>query len=285
MKIAIVGTGAMGSVYAALFAEAGHEVWCIDLWEEHVAAISRGLRLEGFSGDRVVEGLRATTDAAEPGEADLVILATKASGVAGAAASLAPLLGPETPVLAMQNGLGTVERLQGAVAPERILVGVAQAFGASMKGPGHAHHNNMSLVRLGEPAGGISPRIREIEALWQGAGFTAEAFGDIDRLVWEKFICNCCVSGPCTVFHRTIGELMADPGSRALALGCGREAWEVARALGLPIEIEDPEAYLMAYTAKMPGGRPSMLLDHLEERRSEIDAINGMVPVKGAEAG
>jgi len=82
MKIAIVGTGAMGSVYAALFASAGHEIWAVDRWREHIEAIrARGLRLEGASGDRTVK-LNATTDAREAGTCDLVILATKAMHVA-----------------------------------------------------------------------------------------------------------------------------------------------------------------------------------------------------------
>ncbi|MEM7505297.1 MAG: 2-dehydropantoate 2-reductase [Pseudomonadota bacterium] len=285
MKIAIVGTGAMGSVYAALFAEAGHEVWCIDTWADHVAALRDGLRIEGFSGDRVVAGLNASTDPADAGACDLVILATKAAGVAPAAQAMAPLLGPDTPVLTMQNGLGAAERLSEHMDPARIMIGVAQAFGASMKGPGHAHHNNMSLIRIGELQGGLTDRAREIETLWAGAGFTAQAFDDIGKLVWEKFICNVAFSAPCTVFHRTIGEMKADPGSWALSIGCGTEAWSVAKALGIAVDIDDPEAYITAFAEKLLGGRPSMLLDHLAGRRSEIDAINGMVPLKGAEAG
>jgi len=106
MKIAIVGTGAMGSVYAALLASAGHEVWAIDRWREHIDAIrARGLRLEGASGDRTVR-LNATTDTREAGACDLVILATKAMHVAQAAESVKALLGPKTPVLSIQNGLG-----------------------------------------------------------------------------------------------------------------------------------------------------------------------------------
>ena len=90
MRIAVVGTGAMGSVYAGLLAAAGNEVWAIDTWQEHIDSIrERGLRVEGASGDRTVR-LDATTDASEPGPCDLVIIATKAAGVASAAASIGP---------------------------------------------------------------------------------------------------------------------------------------------------------------------------------------------------
>ena len=285
MRIAIMGVGAMGGVYAGLFAEAGHEVWAIDIWPEHLAAIQAGMRLEGFSGDRVIQGIRATTDPADAGPCDLVILATKAAGVAPAAAAMGPLLGPDTPVLTIQNGLGAGERLASALAPERILLGIAQAFGASIKGPGHIHHNNMSLIRLGELNGGETPRLAEIVSLWQGAGFQAEGYGDTDQMIWEKFICNVAFSAPCTVFNRTIGEMMSDPGTRAFCLGCGIEAYEVARALEINLTFDDPEAYLEAFARKVWEGRPSMLLDHLAGRHSEIDALNGRVPVEGAKVG
>jgi 2-dehydropantoate 2-reductase len=164
MKIAIVGTGAMGSVYAGLFASAGHEVWAIDRWREHIDAIrSRGLRLEGASGDRTVK-LNATTDAREAGACDLVILATKAMHVAQAAESVKSLLGKDTPVLSIQNGLGGPDAAANILGRERVMVGVVGGFGASMKGPGHAHHNGWELVRLGEFGGPITERLKKVES-------------------------------------------------------------------------------------------------------------------------
>jgi 2-dehydropantoate 2-reductase len=152
-KIAIVGTGAMGSVYAALLASAGHEVWAVDAWADHVKAMSEsGLRVEGASGDRTVR-LKATTSAADAGPCDLVILATKADGVEAAAHAIEPILKPETPVLAIQNGLGSAEKVASILGEGRVIQGVVGGFGASMKGPGHAHHNGMEFVRLGEYAG------------------------------------------------------------------------------------------------------------------------------------
>ncbi len=106
MKIAIVGVGAMGSVYAGLLGDAGNELWAVDLWREHVDAINKkGLRVEGASGDRVVR-LHATTDATDVGEAELVVIATKAMDVEAAAEAARPLVGPETLVVSIQNGLG-----------------------------------------------------------------------------------------------------------------------------------------------------------------------------------
>jgi len=110
MKIAIIGAGAMGSVYAALLAESGNDVWAIDLWQEHVAAIQTfGLKVSGFSGDRIVANLKASTNISDAGPCDLVVIATKASGVGAAAKSLDPILTDSTLILTIQNGLGAGE--------------------------------------------------------------------------------------------------------------------------------------------------------------------------------
>jgi len=284
-KIGIVGTGAMGSVYAALFASAGYEVWAIDRWKEHVDAMrTKGLRLEGASGDRTVR-VHATSNPEEAGRCDLVILATKAMHVREAAASTFALLEAETPVLSIQNGLGGPETAAQVLGKERVMVGVVGGFGASMRGPGHAHHNGMELVRLGEFGGPITPRLQAVEDLWRSAGFRVKVFDDIDQLVWEKLICNCSLSGPCAVSELTTGEVMADPDMSAVSAACATEAFNVARKKGVTLGFDDPVAYTREFASKIPGARPSVLLDLMNRRRSEIDVINGSIPRVGREVG
>ena len=285
MKIAIVGTGAMGSVYAGLFAAAGHEVWAIDRWQAHIDAIrANGLRLEGKSGDRTVK-LHATTDATEAGPCDLVILATKAMHVKPAAESVKALLGPETPVLSIQNGLGGPDTAAAVLGRERVMVGVVGGFGASMKGPGHAHHNGMELVRLGEFGGPVTPRLQAVERLWSGAGFRVKLFDDIDQLVWEKLVCNCAYSGPCALGDATIAEVMADPDLSRVSGACATEAFDVARRKGVKLGFDDPVAYVRDFGSKIPNSRPSVLLDLMAKRLSEISVINGSIPRVARELG
>ena len=286
MKIAIIGAGAMGSVYAGLLADAGNEVWVVDLWLEHLQAIARdGLRVEGASGDRTVTSIRTATKTQDIGHCDLVIIATKASGVESAAGSVGPLMDSDSLVLTIQNGLGAGERIASYLPTENILLGVAGGFGASMKGPGHAHHNGMQLIRIGEMNGGATQRVEAVAQLWRDAGFNVSAYEDINQLVWEKFICNVTFSAPCTVFERTLGELMNDSNAWPIALGCAREADAAGRAKGVNLSFDDADAYVTAFGEKMPDARPSMYLDHLARRASEIDAINGMVPVVAAQVG
>jgi len=282
MKIAIVGTGAMGSVYAGLFASAGHEVWAIDAWREHVEAMKKnGLRLEGASGDRTVK-VNATTDAREAGACDLVVLATKAMHVSSAAESAKALLGKETPVLSIQNGLGGPDAAASVLGKDRVMVGVVGGFGASIRAPGHAHHNGMELVRLGEyggmSGGGITPRLKKVEEAWKGAGFKVKVFDDIDQLVWEKLICNCAYSGPCALAEGTIADVMNDPDLSRVSAACATEGFLVSRKKGIRLGFDDPVAYVRDFGSKIPNARPSVLLDLMLKKKSEIDVINGSIP-------
>ena len=285
MRIVIIGVGAMGSVYAGLMADAGLNVVAVDVWREHVDAIrTDGLTVTGASGERVVR-LQATTDAREAGPADLVIIATKAQGVEAAARSASEILAVGGTVLTIQNGLGSADRVAAVVGPERLLIGVVGGFGASIPAPGHVHHNGWEFVRLGEHAGGPTPRLERIGEVWKQAGFKVLLFPDIHKMVWEKFICNVAYSGVCTLTGLTVGDVMADRDAAEVSAACAREAFAVARVKGIAVEIEDPVAYVRAFGEKIPGARPSMLLDHLAKRRSEIDIINGAVPRVAAEVG
>jgi 2-dehydropantoate 2-reductase len=279
VKIAVVGCGAMGSVYAGLLADAGHEVWAIDNWPEHIDAIRKnGLRVEGASGDRTVR-LPATTEAAEAGPCDLVIIATKAMNVEQAALASRKLIHPDTVVLSIQNGLGGPDTAARVLGRERVMVGVVGGFGASMKAPGHAHHNGWELVRLGEFHGPVTRRLEKVAEVWRSGGFRVKCFDDIDQLVWEKLVCNVCYSGTCTVLQRRIVEVIEDPYAWQVASACATEAYAVAKARGVKLDFDDPVGYVRAFGMKIPQARPSMLLDHLAGRMSEIDAINGAIPV------
>jgi 2-dehydropantoate 2-reductase len=285
VKIAVVGAGAMGSVYAGILGDAGNEVWAVDVWTEHVDAIREsGLTVEGASGSRTVR-IEAASDPEAVGVCDLVVIATKALHVETAAADAKPLVGPDTVVLPIQNGLGSPDRVAAVLGEERVAIGVAGGFGASIVAPGHVHHEGWELVRLGERRGPATPRIRRIAEVWSDAGFRVQVYDDVERLVWEKLIFNVCFSGTCAVLERRIGEVIADPAAWRVASGCAREAYEVARARGIELAFDDPVAYVRAFGEKIAGARPSMLLDLLAGRPSEVDVINGAIPAAAREVG
>ena len=149
MKIAIIGAGAMGSIYASFLAQNNNEVLAIDLWEEHLEAIRKdGLRVSGFSGDNVVKNINVSNNIEDAKGYELFIIATKASGVGSAASNLSKIISKNSLILTIQNGLGAGERIATFMPTDNILLGVAQGFGAAMVGPGHAHHNNMSMITV-----------------------------------------------------------------------------------------------------------------------------------------
>ncbi|HYA69533.1 MAG TPA: 2-dehydropantoate 2-reductase [Acidimicrobiales bacterium] len=278
MKIAVVGTGAMGSVYAGMFARSGHEVWVIDTWKNHIDAIaSTGLTVSGASGSYTIDNLHVGTAPDDAGPCDVWIIATKAFDVEGAAARVAPLLEPDSIVMAFQNGLGAGERLARQIPDGHIVLGIAEGFGASIPAPGHVHHEGMRLIRLGELRGGMTDRIRQLEQVWRGAGFNVKAFADINLMIWEKFLCNVTLSAPCAVFDVTVGQLMSDPEAWKVALGCTAEAYELAKATNVSFAFDDPFRYVTDFAQTIPNASPSMRLDHLARRPAEIDAINGQV--------
>ena len=286
MKIAIVGTGAMGSVYAGLLGKAGHELWAIDVWQEHIDVIARsGLTISGASGSFVVDGLHTGRAPGDAGPCDVWVISTKAQSVEEAAAAIAPLLRPDDVVIAIQNGLGSGERVARHVPRPHVMIGIAEGFGSAIPQPGYVHHEGMRLIRIGEMEGGLTERALRIEQLWREAGFNVKAFADVNLMVWEKFLCNVTLSAPCAAFDVTVGDLMANPEAWAVALGCTMEAYRVGTAMGVRFPFADPLAYVTEFAATIPKTSPSMRLDHLARRRSEIDIINGQVVELSRELG
>ena len=276
----------MGSVYAGLLGRAGHEVWAIDRWKDHIDAIAdTGLTVTGASGDYVVDNLHVAHAPEAAGPCDLWVIATKAADVESAAAAVAPMLEADSVVMAFQNGLGAGDRLAKHIPEDHIVLGIAEGFGSSIPEPGHVHHEGMRMIRIGELRSGMTDRVRRIEQAWRDAGFNVTAFDDVNLMIWEKFLCNVTLSAPCAAFDVTVGELMADPGAWKVALGCTTEAHRLGLAKGIAFTFDDPLRYVSDFASTIPNASPSMRLDHLARRPAEIDAINGQVVELSRELG
>jgi 2-dehydropantoate 2-reductase len=284
MQIAVVGCGAMGSIYSALLASAGHEVIAVDSNRRHVTAINeQGLRVSGASGDRRVRIRAYDRPPAMP--VSLLIIAVKAAYVAAAAESARSLMGPETLVLTIQNGLGSAETAAAALGAGRLIVGVAQGFGASLPEPGHAHHNDMKAIRMGAYAGLPMADVERVAGVWREAGFDAAAVTDIAAMQWEKLICNVAYSAPCAITGMTVGEAMDDANLGSVSRAAATEAFEVARALDIALDFDDPVKHVRDFAARMPRAKPSVLLDLEAGRESEVGFINGAIPREAAKVG
>ena len=284
MKIAVVGCGAMGSIYAARLSGSGNDVIAVDAWKDHVDTINRdGLTVDGVVG-KTTAHIRAFTDIPEE-IVDLVVVAVKAAHVEGIAGRLNRLIGDDTKVLTIQNGVGSADVLAEHIPPGRLTIGVAKAFGAIMKGPGQAYHNSMNEIRIGAFTDLPAADVGTIVAVWRAAGFNVNPVADVLAMQWEKLICNVAYSAPCALTGLTVGEMMAHPDMGAVSRAAAVEAWTVARALGIGIKVDDPVKLVRDFAAGMPAAKPSMLQDHENCRASEIDVINGAVPKAASRAG
>ncbi|MFC4351512.1 ketopantoate reductase family protein [Fodinicurvata halophila] len=281
MKIAILGAGAMGSIYGALLARNGEDVWLIDRWAEHMEAVhSAGLKISGATGNWVAHP-QATTDPADVGPCELVIVATKTRDLASALSDAAPLLHSDTNLLCVQNGLNAPRMAAQIVGSDRVLLGIAGGFGASIPAPGCVDHTGWEVVRIAARNPEQFERAQQVAQVWSDAGFNAEADPDADHMIWTKLVCNAAYSSICCITGLLIGEVAEDPYARQVSAACAQEAWDVARAAGVKLDFDDPAEYVRAFGRKIPGARPSMLLDRLAGRLSEVDDINGSVVEEG----
>ena len=284
MNIAVQGCGAMGSIYAALFCAAGHSVWVISRNAEHMAAAKRtGLRVSGASGDRIVTP--TVVDELPDTPIDLLILAVKAGSVADAAAGCQGSMARISRVVTIQNGLGSADTVAELLGSEKLAVGIAQGFGASLVAPGHVHHNDMKAIRLGTYGDLPLASIEELASLWRQVGFDTEAVHDIVSAQWEKLICNVAYSAPCALTGLTVGEAMLDDALGPITQEAALEAYDVAQALNIPLSFDDPVAYVRAFAERMPDAKPSVLLDIESGKPSEVGVINGSVPRQASKVG
>lgn len=283
MRVAVFGCGAMGSIYAGLLASSGHHVICIDRNQAHVDAINtRGLRVSGASGDRLVR-LKAYTYPPDD-KVDLLIIALKAAHVSASGDAL-PMLAEAGAVLTIQNGLGSADIVAELFGTERLIVGVAQGFGASLPEPGHSHHNDMKAIRMGGYDQDNKTRLDNVVSAFKEAGFDAESVSNIEVIQWEKLICNVAYSGPCALTGMTVGEILDDPVMGPVSRAAAREAWDIAKKRGIPIDVDDPVAYVQDFARRMRAAKPSVLLDIEAGRLSEIGVINGAVEREAGRVG
>ena len=150
MRIAVIGTGAMGSIYAARFSRAGHEVMAIDVWEDHVDQINKnGLFIEGPDGQIIAKNIKASTKILDLEGCDFYIIATKAMNLEESINNLKDQIASNSTIVTIQNGLGAGDIILRHMPKNNIILGVAEGFGASLKAPGHVTHTANKKIRLG----------------------------------------------------------------------------------------------------------------------------------------
>lgn len=285
MKIAIVGAGALGLYYGAMLQRAGNEVHFV-LRRDYQAITQKGLTVTSPNGDFHLAEVRGYRDPAEIGAVDLVLVGLKTFANDRLVELTAPLMQGETCVLTLQNGLGNEELLAEAFGAERVLGGIA--FLCSNRGePGTVHHMGQGRIRLGEFGGGLSERAMDLAALFNAAKVPCEAVADLRRARWEKLVWNIPFNGLCALTGKNVTELLGHAPSRAQIIAIMGEVIAAGNAQGLsrPIDAESFIERMISATETMDGYRPSMMLDRLEGRPLELEAIYGVPLARAAERG
>ncbi len=281
--VGVVGAGALGLYYGARLQTCGLEVRF--LARRDLEALSRGgLTVHSVDGDFRLAKVRAFGSSEEIGPVDLVLVGLKTFANDRLVDLVRPLVGAQTAILTLQNGLGNEELLAEAFGAERVLGGVA--FLCSNRGePGVVHHLGEGRIRLGEFSGGLSDRARRLADLFCAAGVPCEAVEDLAKIRWEKLVWNIPFNGLCALTGRDVTELLAHPPSAELVREMMEEVVAAANAQNLSRPL-DGGAFIdrmLQMTAAMDHYRPSMMIDRLEGRPLELESIYA-IPLERARA-
>jgi 2-dehydropantoate 2-reductase len=284
MKIAVLGAGALGSLFGGKLARGGHEVTLISTRAEHVERINReGLYIDGL-GDGLRVEVRACLSAAEVGPAELVLVCVKAPQTRAAMAGALDLVGPESMVLTLQNGLGNVESLVETVGPGPVIAG-ATSHGASLEKPGRVCHAGAGATALGELSGRLTGRLRALGRVFEESGFAPVSLSDnVQGLIWKKLVINVAINAITALVRIRNGQILNFPETEEISRLAVLEAVDVARRKGVAF-AEDPVEFTRQVARQTGANRSSMLQDVLRQRSTEIEFINGAVAREGEALG
>jgi 2-dehydropantoate 2-reductase len=285
MKIAVIGAGGVGGFFGGRLAKAGHDVTFIVRGQTLATLKENGLRIESIEGDFKIPEVKATDDPASAGTFDAVLLAVKAWQVEDAAELARPLLGPDTPVVPLQNGIDAPDRIAPIVGREHAVGGLC-AIVSFVLGPGYIRHTGAKpLVVFGELDGRVSPRLEALRDAFLGAGITCEIPPDIRRSMWTKFLFIAPMSGIGAMTRVPIGAWRTTPATRALAVAAVKEIIALATARGISLGDDAVERTMERYDGLQPDSTASLQRDVMAGKPSELEAQIGAVVSMARAAG
>jgi 2-dehydropantoate 2-reductase len=276
MKIAVMGAGAIGGYVGARLAAAGAEVAFVARGP-HLAAIrERGLEVRSPLGDLRVDAATATDDPAAVGEVDAVLLATKLYDVEPAARAIAPMVGPETAVVCLQNGVDATGIVARAYGRDRVVGGVV-LINAEITAAGVIRHNALNRLTVGPLDGRPSVRLERLVALATRAGIEAAMSHDIRLEIWRKFLLLAPMSALSAMTGVELGRIREQAETWQLAEQGMREVVAVANAEGVELTEQDVRRTLAFVQGMSPTWRASLAVDLRQGRRLEVDWLSGAV--------
>jgi 2-dehydropantoate 2-reductase len=285
MKIAVFGAGAIGSFYAGRLIQAGQEVSIVARGRTRDTLAQKGLRIDDSKGTSQIEVPRVVVDPREVGTVDLVLVAVKAWQVPEVAPALKPLVGYETLVLPLQNGVEAADQLSRSLGGEHVLNGMTKVIVRALS-PGHIEDMGFEpLIAAGQSSGEPPASLLRIQQVFEAAGVRFEVPHDIQTMVWEKFLFIASVSGVGAVTRSTIGVLRRLSETRELLELSMAETFKIARTKGVELS-EQIVADTMRFVDSLPeDSTASLQRDIMAGRPSELESQNGAVVRLGLELG
>lgn len=284
MKIAIFGSGGVGGYFGGRLAAAGEDVTFVARGA-HLTTLQRdGLRITSPLGDARIATVRATDRPQAIGPVDVVLFTVKLYDVDAAAASLAPLIGPDTVVITLQNGVEAMDMIAQHVGARHVAGGAAYIV-AVIDQPGHIRHTVAQQLVFGERDGRRSDRLVAFETAGRRAGFSAKISEDVQSVLWTKFVRLATWSGMTTATRSPMDVVRGTPETLAMMIAATEEAIAVGRRRGinLPPDLMDTTLKMIA---DFPAGSKSSMLEDFERgRRLELPWLSGAVVRIGREVG
>jgi len=276
ISVAILGAGAMGSLFGARLTMAGIALDLIDIDDRLIAVINeRGLRLVTDAEDRAVRARAGRADVFS-GSRDLIIVFTKTMHTSAALAAAQHLIGPDTVVLTLQNGIGNGERVSAQVPPERVLIGMTN-WPADVQAPACVSSHGSGEVRVWSLSGCDRAMVERVSALLSFAGLNSQPDPDVLISIWEKAAFNAAMNSISALTSFTVGHMADSVDVRALVSSVIGEAVQTACAAGILACQDHVTAAVEDAFANQRSHLPSMLQDVRAGRPTEIDAINGQI--------
>lgn len=285
MKIAVMGTGGVGGWFGAKLALSGEDVTFIARGEHLLAMREKGLKIFSPSGDMLIDPVKATSNPADIGPVDVVMFCVKLWDVDAAAEACRPLIGPDTAVIAFQNGVDAEDRIAAVLGREHTVGGVAAIF-ALIDAPGVIRQTgDLAVLKYGELDGTVTPRIQAFHDACMKAGIKGFLCTDINVDIWEKFAMLAPLAGSTASTRSSIGPILADPDMRRLFEAQVEEAVAVGRAKGVNLPADITATRIGFAEALPPGNRASMAADLERGNRLELQWLTGAVVRLGRELG
>lgn len=285
MRIAVIGAGGVGGAFGAALAKAGADVTFVARGA-HLAAMRRhGLRVEGDRGNTLIAPVQATDDPATIGPVDVVLFCVKLWDVESAGAQIKPIVGPQTAVIPLQNGIDAPDRLKPILGAGALMGGTV-SVSATIAEPGLIRQTGTGMaMTFGELDGRPSPRGERLLALARLAGFDVSLSDAVQTAIWTKFILLTAMSGITALTRLPVGKLYGDPDILALFESVMRETEAVGRAHGVRMPADVVESRMAAVRATPPGVMASMGHDLLRGNRLELPWLAGKVVALGRDYG